>query len=75
VLAEITGGKRGKSGIALVSVLQVQHFFGSLGYLFGPSHIVILDRDDESIILGNAAGKALEGSDSHNSSQFVLVSD
>ncbi len=47
-------------------------FFGSLGHLFGPSHIVIRDRDEESIILSNAAGKALEGSDSHNSFQLCV---
>ena len=53
-------------------MLQVQHFFGGLGRLFGPSHTVILERDDESIILGNAVGKALEGSDSHNFSQLCV---
>ena len=57
---KITGGKRGKSRHSSRFRASASTFFGSLGHLFGPSHIGILDRDAESIILGNGAGRALE---------------
>jgi hypothetical protein len=45
---------------------------GSLGHLFGPSHLVMQDRNDEVLSLVTPAGEALEGSDSHNSSQLCV---
>jgi hypothetical protein len=40
----------------LFAMDRAKSISGRLGHLFGPSQLVMLDRNDESVILGNPAG-------------------
>ena len=68
---KITEGKRGKSGIALVAVLQVQHFSAALATCSVQAtwSYWIATR---KVLASVTQGRALEGSDSHNSSQLCV---